>query len=74
MLRFAWSWMAIPEEELADVFFHGESAGAGFVVPFKINTCVFPPLPVSGDRVVFLKCAEAKILDVKAHEACTFAG
>ena len=44
----------------------------GFVVPFKINTCVFIPLPVSSDRVVFLQCVEdmlcvlfADICDVK---------
>ena len=55
---FAWRWMAISDQEFPDVVFRGDSAGAGFVVPFKINTCVFPPLPVSGDRVVFLKCAE----------------
>ena len=50
--------MAISGEELADVAFHGESAGAVFVVPFKINTCVFFPLPVSSDHVVFLQCVK----------------
>ena len=50
--------MAISEKELADGVFRGESAGAGFVVPFKINTCVFLPLPVSSDHVVFLQCVE----------------
>ena len=58
MLRFAWRWMAISEQELADVVFHGELSGAGFVVPFKINTCIFLPLPVSSERVVFLQCVE----------------
>ena len=64
--------MAISEEELADVVFHGESAGAGFVVPFKINTCVFLPPPFSSDRVVFLQCVNemlcvffANIFDAK---------
>ena len=32
--------------------------GTGFVVPFKINACVFLPLPVGSDRVVLLKCGE----------------
>ena len=50
--------MAISEQELVDVVFHGDSAGAGFLVPFKINTCIFLPLPVSSDRVVFLQCVE----------------
>ena len=57
-MRFAWRWMAISEEELADVVFSGDSSGAEFVVPFKINTCIFLPLPVSSDRVVLLKCVE----------------
>ena len=50
--------MAISEQELPDLVFHGESTGAGFVVPFKINACVFLPLPVGSDRVVFLHCGE----------------
>ena len=58
MMRFAWRWMAISEEELADVVFSGDSSGAEFVVPFKINTCIFLPLPVSSDRVVFLQCVK----------------
>ena len=50
--------MAISDHELPDVVFRGESAGAGFVVPFKINACVFLPLSVGSDRVVFLQCGE----------------
>ena len=50
--------MAISEKELSDVVFHGELAGAGFVVTFKINSCIFLPLPVSSDRAVLLKCDE----------------
>ena len=64
--------MAISEEELADLTFHGESAGAGFVVPFNVNTCVFLLLPFSSDRVVLLQCVEemlcvlfANIFDAK---------
>ena len=64
--------MAISGEELVDVVFHGDLAGAGFVVPFKINACVFLPLPVSSDHVVFLQCVEeilcvffANIFDAK---------
>ena len=50
--------MVIPEKELADVISHGELEGAGFVVLFKINTCIFLPLPVSNDRVLFLQCVK----------------
>ena len=51
--------MAISEQELSSVVFHGESVGAGFVLPFKINACVFLPLPVGSDRVAFLQyCKE----------------
>ena len=50
--------MAISEQELSDVFFHGEPACAVFVVPLKINACVFLPLPVGSDCVVFLKCGK----------------
>ena len=64
--------MAISEEDLADVVLRGELAGAGFLVPFNINTCVFLPLPVSSERVVFLQCVEeifcvlfAEIFDAK---------
>ena len=64
--------MAISEEELADAVFRGELEGAGFLVPFNINTCVFLPLPVSSERVVFLQCVEeifcvlfAEIFDAK---------
>ena len=57
-LWFLWRWMAIYEQELPDVVLHGELSSAGFVVPFKINACVFLPLPVVSDRVVFLKCGK----------------
>ena len=64
--------MAIPEEELLDVVFHGESAGVGFVVPFMINTCIFLTLPISSDCVVFMQCLKemlcvlfANIFDVE---------
>ena len=50
--------MAISEQEFPDIVFHGESAGAGFVVTFKINSCIFLSLSVSSDRAVFLKCYE----------------
>ena len=50
--------MTISDKELPDVVLHGELAGRGFIVPFKINACVFIPLPVSSNRVVFLKCVE----------------
>ena len=46
------------EQELPDLVLHGESAVAGFVVPFNINACVFLPLPFGSDRVVFLQCGE----------------
>ena len=55
---FAWRWMDKSKKEFPDVVLHGESAGAGFVVPFKINAFVFLPLPVGSDRVVFLKFDE----------------
>ena len=64
--------MAVSEREFPDVVLHGELAGTGFVVPFKINSCLFIPLPFGSDRVVFLKCVEemfcvlfADILDAK---------
>ena len=50
--------MAISEKEFPYVVLHGELAGTGFVVPFKINDCVFIPLPVGSERVVLLKCGE----------------
>ena len=50
--------MAISEQELPDVFFHCESSGAGFVVPFKINACIFISLPDSSDCVVLLHCGK----------------
>ena len=50
--------MAISKKEFLDVVLHGESEGAGFVVPFKINACVFFSLPFDSDRVVLLKCGE----------------
>ena len=50
--------MAISDQELVDVILQGESTGARFLVPFKINTCVFLPLPVSSDHIVFLKLFE----------------
>ena len=50
--------MAISDKELPDVVLHGESAGTGFVVPFKINACVFIPVPVGSDRVMLLQCGE----------------
>ena len=53
-----WRWMAVSEKEFLDVVLHGELAGTGFVVPSNSNACVFLPLPVSSDRVVFLKCGE----------------
>ena len=64
--------MAISEKDLPDIFLHGESEGTGFLVPFEINACVFIPLPVGSDGVVFLKCGEemlcvmfANIFDAK---------
>ena len=51
-------WMAISKQDFLDVVFHGELAGAGFVVPSKINACVFLPVSVGSDRGVFLKCGE----------------
>ena len=50
--------MAISEEELPDVVLHGESAGTVFVVPFEINACIFLPLPIGSDHVVFLNFGE----------------
>ena len=50
--------MAISKKELPYVVLHGESAGTVFVVPFNINTCVFPPLPVGSEGIVFLKCGK----------------
>ena len=50
--------MAISEQELPDVVLHGESAGALFVVLFKIIACVFLTLSVGSNHVVFLKCGE----------------
>ena len=58
--------MAISEQEFPDVVFHGELAGAGFVVPFKTNACVFLPLPVGSDRVVFLQCGKEMLCIVFA--------
>ena len=58
MLWFAWRGMAISEQELPDVVLRGESSGTVFVVPFKINVCIFLPLIVGSDRVVFLQCGE----------------
>ena len=66
MLGFAWRWMAISDQELSDVVFHGELEGAGFVVPFKINACVFLPLPVGSDHVVFLQCGEEMLCVMSA--------
>ena len=64
--------MTISEQDLPDVVFHGDSAGALFVVPFNINTCLFIPLPFGSDRVVLLQCGEemlcvmfAEIFDAK---------
>ena len=48
--------MAISEKGLPYVVLHGESAGTGFIFPLEMNTCVFIPLPVGSDCVVFLKC------------------
>ena len=53
--------MSISEKEFPGLFLCGESAGTGFVVPFKINACVYLPLPVGSDRVVFLKCGEEMV-------------
>ena len=71
-MGFPWRWRAISDQELPDVVFRGDSAGAGFVVPFKINACLFLPLTVGSDRVVFLQCGEemlcvtfANIFDAK---------
>ena len=78
-------WMDIYEKEFPDVVLYGESAGAGFAVPFKINACVFLLLPVGSDRLVFLKRGEdmlcvmfsdifdAKIIDgYIEHDGATF--
>ena len=77
--------MAISEQELVDVVFCDESAGAVFVVPFNINTRVFLSLPVSIDCVVFLQCVndmlcvlfadmfDAKIIDgLIGHDRAPF--
>ena len=50
--------MAIYEKEFLDVVAHGELEGTEFVVPFDINACVFIPLPVGSNRVVFLQCGD----------------
>ena len=70
--------MSISEQELVDVVFHGDLVGAGFVVPFNINTCIFLTLPVSSDRVVFLQCVKemlcmlfADIFDAKIIDSYT---
>ena len=48
--------MAISEKGFPDVVLHGDLEGTVFVVPFKIDACVFLLLPVDSDRVVLLKC------------------
>ena len=48
--------MAISEQEYPDVVLHGELAGAGFLLSFKINAWAFLLLPVGSDRVVFPQC------------------
>ena len=50
--------MAVSEKEFPYLVLHGELVGTGILVPYNINACVFLPLPVSSDRVVFLKCGE----------------
>ena len=59
--------MAISEQELSDVVFHGELVCAGFVVPFDINACIFLPLPVGSDRVVFLQCGKEMLCVMSAN-------
>ena len=78
MLWFAWRGMAITEQEFPDVVLRGESSGTVFVVPFKINVCIFLPLIVGSDRVVFLQCGEemlcvmfADIFDAKIIDSYT---
>ena len=66
-LWFAWRCMAISEKDFPDVVLHGESANTGCVFPIEINACVFIPLPVSSDRVVFLKCEEEMLCVLFAH-------
>ena len=64
---FAWRWISISDKELLDVFLHSELAGAGFLVPFNINACVFLPLLVGSDRGVFLNCGEEMLCVIFAN-------
>ena len=59
--------MVVSEKDFPDVVLHGESAGTGFVVPSNINACVFLPLPVSRDHLVFLKCGEEMFCVMSAN-------
>ena len=65
-LWFVWRWMDVSEKEFPDLVLYGESAGTGFVVPSNINACLFLPLLVSSDRVVFLKCGEEMLCVMSA--------
>ena len=66
-LWFAWQWMAISEKEFPDVFLHGESSGTGFLVPLKINVCIFLPLRIDSNHVEFLNCGEYMLRVLFAH-------
>ena len=59
--------MAISEKKFPDVVLHGDLSGTVFVVPLKINICIFLLLPVDSDHVVFLKCGEETLRVFFAH-------
>ena len=39
-------------EDCIDVVFHGEAAGAVYIVPLKVDSGVFPSFLVGGDGLV----------------------
>ena len=54
--------MSIFEEHFFNVPIHGYAAGLigvlFIVIPCKVDSCEFPPFPVSGDLVVLLQDLE----------------
>ena len=57
-LRFGRQRLVILIEDLLDVPFHGEAAGALLVVPVKVDTVVLLSFPVSGDGVLLFQSVE----------------
>ena len=54
-LRFGRQRLVILIEDLLDVPFHGEAAGALLVVPVKVDTVVLLSFPVIGDGVLLFQ-------------------